>query len=90
MKEKTLQNEKKQNLLGATEKEGAAFEAQKKARRWRKVSIHLLAAANDCIHGRKKSGAKIDGIDVQAFWLGPTLFMTLRGFDPPPEVDKTP
>ena len=85
MKEKALQNEKKQSPLSATREEDATFEGQRKARRWRRASNHLLAAANNCIHGMKKSGIKLNGIDVQAFWLGPMLFITIVGFDPPPE-----
>ena len=87
MKQKILQDEKGQDRLYTTREEGAASEALRKARRWRKASDLLLAAANNCIHGMKKSEIKTNGLDVQAFWLGPTLFVTILGFDPPGKQD---
>ena len=83
MKQKILQHEKRQDRRHTTREEEAASEALRKARRWRKAADLVLAAANNCIHGMKKSGVKINGLDVEAFWLGPKLFVTILGFDPP-------
>ena len=90
MKEKTLQNEKREGSPGAVKEKEPVSEAQRKERKWRKASDLILAVANNCIHGMNTSAIKIDGIEVMGIWKGRALILTILGFDPPPEADKTP